>query len=140
MAEPYINGSRKLGDWEFQKFREDSAGKPSISVCNPDKTDVTSTVESKQDAILAELAQKTEATQNQQVELINALRVLTMAIANPSWVDKSANALRNQVQSGTVTTVTTVTNLTNFGTQGADVTYRINSLNAWSNNVRQIIT
>lgn len=53
-------------------------------------------------------------TDNQSVELINALRVLITAIANPSYVDKSANAIRNQVQSGTITTVTTVTGITNL--------------------------
>lgn len=43
-----INGTKYLQDFEYQKFREDSEGKPSISVCNPDKTDITSLVESNQ--------------------------------------------------------------------------------------------
>lgn len=86
--------------------------------------------------VLTELNQKTEPNDNQQVELINSLRLVVQALQNPPYVDKSANAIRNQVQSGTVTTVT---NLTNFGTQGADVTFRVNSNIAWANNVRQII-
>jgi hypothetical protein len=82
----------------------------------------------------------TTPTDIQLSELIPLFRALLIAIANPSYVDKSANVIRNQVQSGTVTTVTTVTNLTNFGTQGADVTYRINSLTSWGINVRSLIT
>lgn len=31
-----INGTRQLGDWEHQKFREDSSGKPAIAVVNAD--------------------------------------------------------------------------------------------------------
>lgn len=85
---------------------------------------------------LTELRQKTEPADNQQVELINSLRLVVQALQNPPYIDKSANAIRNQLQSGTVTTVT---NLTNFGTQGADVTFRVNSRIAWANNVRQII-
>jgi hypothetical protein len=82
----------------------------------------------------------TEPTDIQLGEFIPLLRSILFAIANPSYVDKAANATRVQVQSGTVTTVTTVTNLTNFGTQSADVTFRINSNNAWANNVRRLIT
>lgn len=31
-----INGTRQLGDWEHQKFREDGTGKPAIAVVNAD--------------------------------------------------------------------------------------------------------
>lgn len=75
--------------------------------------------------------------------LNGVLRKVLSAIINPPYLDKSINAIRNQVQSGTITTVTTVstvTNLTNFGSQAADVTFRINSNNAWANNVRRLIT
>lgn len=35
-----INGTRQLGDWEHQKFREDSTGKPAIAVVNPDGSNI----------------------------------------------------------------------------------------------------
>lgn len=37
-----INGTRQLGDWEHQKFREDSTGKPAIAVVNADGTNIGS--------------------------------------------------------------------------------------------------
>lgn len=89
--------------------------------------------------ILTELLQKTEATQNQQVELINALRVLQQATVNPPYIDKSANQMRSQV-TGTLTTVTTVTNLTNIGSYPANHLQVMNNMTAWATNVRQIIT
>lgn len=36
-----INGTRQLGDYEYQKFREDSTGKPAIAVVNPDGTNIS---------------------------------------------------------------------------------------------------
>ena len=36
-----INGTRQLGDWEHQKFREDSSGKPAIAVVNGNGADIT---------------------------------------------------------------------------------------------------
>lgn len=96
--------------------------------------------ESKQDSLLTELGKKTEPTDIQNAELILVFRTLLQAIQYPAWLDRSANAIRNQVQSGTVTTVTTVTNLTNFGSMGADVSFRVNTNIAWANNVRRTIT
>lgn len=91
--------------------------------------------------ILIELTQKTEATQNQQVELINAIRLVLQLIANPAYVDKSANQMRSQVTGSltAVTTVTTVTNLTNIGSFPADHLQRMDNMTAWATNVRQII-
>jgi len=91
--------------------------------------------------ILIELTQKTEATQNQQVELINAIRLVLQSIANPAYVDKSANQMRSQVTGSltAVTTVTTVTNLTNIGSFPADHLQRMDNMTAWATNVRQII-
>lgn len=40
MAVPYINGTRQLGDWEFQKFREDTTGKPAVAVVNADGSNI----------------------------------------------------------------------------------------------------
>jgi len=79
----------------------------------------------------------------QLVNLLPVLRAILYALQNPPYIDKSANAIRNQVQSGTVTTVTTVTNLTNltnFGSMSADTTFRIQTLNTWAVNVRSLIT
>jgi hypothetical protein len=69
---------------------------------------------------------------------LNSLRAVLLAITNPPYIDKSANQARVQatISSGTVT----VTGLTNFGSQAADVTFRINSNNAWANNVRRLIS
>ena len=89
------------------------------------------------------LLQQIEANTEAMQALCVVVKTLHQATVNPPYIDKSANAIRNQVQSGTittVTTVTTVTNLTNFGTQAADVTYRINSLTAWANSVRRTIS
>lgn len=105
----------------------------------------TTTIETKQDSqitkmteLLTELAKKTEATQNQQVELINAIRVLVQVIANPSYVDKSANQMRAQV-TGSLTTVTNLTNLTNFGSFPADHLQRMDNMTAWATNNRSLI-
>lgn len=35
-----INGTKNLGDFEYQKFRQDSTSKPAIAVTNPDGTDI----------------------------------------------------------------------------------------------------
>lgn len=95
---------------------------------------------SKEQEILAELQLKADANEAQMAEFIIALRNVLNVIANPVHGDKSNNALRILVVSGTVTTVTTVTNLTNFGTQAADGLFRINTNLAWSQIVRPRIT
>lgn len=113
---------------------------------NPSTSEKQDLILAKQDLILAELQSKTEPSDHQNIDILPVLRSMLGALVNPPWLDKSANVIRNQVQSGTittvstVTTVTTVTNLTNFGSQGADVTYRINNNNAWANVVRDRIT
>lgn len=99
----------------------------------------------KQDTLLAELQQKTEPSDIQNVEMINALRNLLQAVSIPSWYDPSTNSLRVgttavTVSSGTVTVVTTVGTLTNFGTNAADVMARDTSLNTWANVARRTIT
>lgn len=80
---------------------------------------------------------------NKDIGIINALRSLLMAVVNPPYLDKSANAIRNQVQSGTittVTTVTTVTNLTNMGSWPATQLSYTASQNTWANMCRSLIT
>lgn len=37
---PTINGTKQLGDFEYQKFREDSEGKPAVAVVNPDGSNI----------------------------------------------------------------------------------------------------
>ena len=83
------------------------------------------------DTVAQDILKQIEFNTDALNQLAIVVKTLQQATVNPPYIDKSANAIRNQVQSGTVTTVTTVTNLTNltnFGTQAADVTYRINSL------------
>lgn len=88
----------------------------------------------------------TATNQTQQTQLLEQLiqenqnlRLLLQVIANPAYVDKSANQMRTQT-TGSLTTVTTLTNLTNFGTFPADHLQRITSVSAWSNNIRSLIT
>lgn len=82
----------------------------------------------------------TQPSDIQMSEMIPMLRAILTAIANPSYVDKSANAIRNQVQSGTITTVTTVTTLTNVGTwPGGQLSFTA-SQNTWANMCRSLIT
>lgn len=60
----------------------------------------------------------TEAKQDAEIDAISnkdiflTLKDLIKSITYPAWLDRSANAIRNQVQSGTITTVTTVTTVT----------------------------
>lgn len=53
-------------------------------------------------------------------QLLESIKLLFRVIANPPWVDKSANQVRAQITgslttAGTVSTVATVTGITNFG-------------------------
>ena len=73
-------------------------------------------------------------------ELIPVFRALLLVLTNPPYVDKSANVIRNQVQSGTITTVTNLTNLTNFGSFPADHLQRMDNMTAWATNIRSLIT
>lgn len=76
-------------------------------------------------------------------ETLNALRKLLVSIANPNYVDKSANQVRVQVNTGSlsgVTTVTTVAGLTNIDSyQGKLLMVGINS-DAWANTCRRLIS
>jgi hypothetical protein len=56
------------------------------------------------------------------VQLIESIKLLFRVMANPPWVDKSANQMRAQVTgslttAGTVSTVTTITNLGGYPAQ-----------------------
>ena len=44
------------------------------------------------------------------------VKSLQQATVDPPYLDKTINAIRNQVQSGTITTVSTVTTATTVGT------------------------
>ncbi len=93
----------------------------------------------KQDELLAELQQKTEPSDIQNVEMINALRSLLQQIAMPLWYDPATNTLKVGTHAVTVSSGT-VTNLTNFGTNAADVMARDISINTWANTVRSTIS
>ena len=71
------------------------------------------------------------------------LKITLMSIVYPAWYDRSANAIRNQVQSGTITTLTTcttVTGLTNIdGYQGKLLLINQN-ISAWAGVVRARIS
>lgn len=76
--------------------------------------------------------------ESQLSEFIVALRVLSMAIANPSYVDKSSNSLRATI-TATIATLTTLTTLANIdGYQGK--LQVLNNNNAWANVVRSRIS
>jgi len=83
-----------------------------------------------------------EISQEQIIELLNQivdensiLRGLLYTIANPSYVDKSANQMRAQVTGS----LTTVTNLTNLGSFPADHLQRMDNMTAWATNNRSLI-
>jgi hypothetical protein len=103
-----------------------------------DDSDVElATVES-QDAIVEEISNK---------DIMIALKALIVAMANPSYVDKSTNQMRSVVTgavtvSGTVTSSTTVaiSDITLKGTYQPRVEILSNNLGAWSNVVRNKIT
>lgn len=88
---------------------------------------------------LDRMIQPTVPTDVQLGELIPLFRALLMAIANPSYVDKSANQMRAQV-TGTITTVTTTTNLTNIGSFPGNHLQIMNNKTAWATNIRSLIT
>lgn len=90
-----------------------------------------------QSLIIQELQKKPNLTDTPVNDLLVLFKLLLQAVQNPPWLDKSANAIRNQVQSGTVTTVT---NLTNFGSMSADISFRLNSQNTWANTQRRTLS
>jgi hypothetical protein len=75
-----------------------------------------------------------------QIQLTNILKILLDVIASPPTTDKSINAIRNTIISGTVDTVTTVTNLTNAGSWNAGQAMFDSSQNTWANMCRSLIT
>jgi len=85
------------------------------------------------------MTQPTIPSDIQMSEIIPMLRSILTAIANPSYVDKSANQMRAQI-TGSLTTLTNLTNLTNFGSFPADNLQRTANLSAWSTNIRNLIT
>jgi hypothetical protein len=85
---------------------------------------------------LNRIVQPTTPTDIQLGEIIPVTRAILMAIANPSYVDKSANQVRSQVTG----TISTVTNLTNMGSFKADHMQRMANMTAWSSNIRRLIT
>jgi hypothetical protein len=79
------------------------------------------------------------------MDVVVLLKSLLNVIANPSYVDKSANQMRVQatLSSGTVTTVTTVatvTGMTNVDSYQGKLLMINNNNNAWANVVRTRIS
>jgi hypothetical protein len=72
-------------------------------------------------------------------DVVPALKILIQALANPAWVDKSANQMRAQV-TGSLTTVTTVTGITNLGGYPAQQGIIDQNRTAWAAVVRSRIT
>lgn len=137
-----------------QKIQIVDAGGDAVTVTGG-KLDVNSSApvggatEAKQDTqitqlinLLTELKQKTEPDDIQNIEIMNAIRVLLQQTAMPPWYDPTTATLRVGSLAVTLssTNVTTVTNLTNFGTSPADVMARDISINTWANNCRTTIT
>jgi len=95
--------------------------------------------DAEQTSLLVSIKANTEAISALSV----VIKALQQATVNPPYLDKTANAIRNQVQSGAITsvgTVTTVTGLTNVdGYQGKMLMIGQN-MSAWANTVRSRIT
>ncbi len=85
----------------------------------------------------------TEANQLVGLSIIPWLKSILTKIAYPAWFDPTANVIRNQVQSGTITTVTTVTTVTGLtnidGYQGKMLLINQNN-SAWASVVRSRIS
>jgi hypothetical protein len=97
-----------------------------------DDSEIEVATVSKQDEIIDEISNK---------DIMIALKTLILAVANPSYVDKSANQIR-AVVTGTVTSSTTVavSDITLKGTYQPRVEVLSNNLSAWANVVRNKIT
>lgn len=76
------------------------------------------------------------------VQVTDTLRQILFALQNPPYIDKAQNRIRETsvIESGTVTTVGAVNGFSNFGSQPADVLYRLTSQNTWSNVTRRTIS
>lgn len=75
-------------------------------------------------------------------DIMVTIQRLLLTIANPPWVDKSANQIRAQVTGtiSTVTTVTTVTGVTNIDSYQGKLPVINNNTTAWALNVRARIS
>lgn len=81
----------------------------------------------------------TQPTDIQLAELIPVLRSLILAIANPSYIDKSANQMRAQVTGSVTATVASTAITTIDSYQGKLLMVGINN-DAWANTCRRLIT
>lgn len=77
---------------------------------------------------------------NQLTDLIILLHQLLNAMVDPGYLDKSINATRQTIVSGTVDTVTTVANITNLGVWSASQLQFDQSQNTWAVMCRSLIT
>lgn len=87
-----------------------------------------------------------EAEPTRDNSITQLLRRIVTALLYPPWVDRSANAIRNQVQSGTITAVTTVTtcttttNLSQIDTMQGRLLIMGTNINSWANAQRRTIS
>lgn len=78
--------------------------------------------------------------------IVNLFEQLLLALYNPPYLDKSINAIRNQVQSGTISTVSTVTtcntvsNISTIDTYQGRLLMIGTNINTWANTVRRTIS
>lgn len=72
-------------------------------------------------------------------EFTIGLQRLFFVLANPPWVDKSANQVRSQV-TGSLTTVTTVTNLSTIDAMQGRLLINGQNMAAWAAVVRTRIS
>lgn len=112
-----INGTRQLGDWEHQKFREDSSGKPAIAVVNADGSAVAG--DALTDAELRATPVEVDVVNNvgtdpAQIEVLESIASSAQAIAHAKGI---AADIRVTVVGGTVTTVTTVSTVSTVSNQ-----------------------
>jgi len=72
-------------------------------------------------------------------DLVTMLRAILIAIANPSYVDKTTNAMRTTV-TATIATLTTLTGVTNIDSYQGKILMISSNKNAWANSVRRQIS
>ena len=85
------------------------------------------------------LSPSTESMQESIHALIGNLKLLSQVLANPSYVDKTANQMRAQV-TGTVTATVSSTSLVNIDSLPGRLLMYSTNLDAWYNGVRRLIS
>jgi len=98
------------------------------------------------DSTAQALLQQIESNSELLAQLAVVVKNQQQATVDPPYLDKSVNAIRNQVQSGTITTVTTVTtcatvtNMSQVDSYQGKLLMIGQDISAWANVVRGRIT